>query len=110
MKRKQNQRYRDKDGSLRTDYMVRAEYWEDGEFVITIGGAPIGQTVSARDAKIIVNWLRTAAILITNADADRYQWLKNNADCEESTHHILFELSGEQWDAAIDAALRAKHD
>lgn len=32
--------------------------WEDDEFVITIDGKPIGQTLHEKDAKIFCKWLR----------------------------------------------------
>ena len=38
-------------------------------------------------------------------DAERYRWLKADADTEDSSHHILFETVADEWDAAIDAAL-----
>ena len=38
-------------------------------------------------------------------DAERYRWLKADADNEDSSHHILFETVADEWDAAIDAAL-----
>jgi hypothetical protein len=43
--------------------------WEDGEYVVTMDGAPIGRTVSRKEATFLVEWLKTAVLeVLTNAD------------------------------------------
>ena len=34
--------------------------WEDGEYVVTIDGEPVGGTVTPEEAKAIVRWMGTA--------------------------------------------------
>lgn len=35
------------------------EIWDDGDYIITANGKPIGMTVSKKDGIIISNWLKT---------------------------------------------------
>ena len=37
------------------------ERWEDEDHVVTIDGAPIGCTLSKRDADVVVRWLRSVS-------------------------------------------------
>lgn len=46
-----------------------------------------------------------AALRELSKDAERYRWLREDADTDGSTHRIMFEVPGYEWDAAIDAAL-----
>lgn len=38
----------------------KAEHWDDGDYVITCAIGPIGQTLSAHNAKQMAEWLNTA--------------------------------------------------
>ncbi len=58
----------------------------------------------ASDHDRIVSELRKE-LKAARADAERYRWLKKDADDENSSHYILFELGAcDEWDAAIDKA------
>ena len=37
---------------------INYEAWEDGEFVITINGKPVGNTLSQRNAVDMTSWLK----------------------------------------------------
>jgi len=50
---------------------IKAEHWEDDEFVITIDGKPVGQTMHLRDAAFILRWLPTALADIQALPPDR---------------------------------------
>ena len=67
---------RDLDGSLRWDYWVNLELWEDDEYVITLGGTPVGQTLSAKEGLRIRDWLVTAIDEIVSETA-----IKSELDC-----------------------------
>ena len=43
------------------DEIIQVEIWEGDERVITVGGKPVGGTISKRDSQVIRNWLLTAA-------------------------------------------------
>lgn len=42
------------------NYSIRFERFEGDEYIITLNGDPIGQTLHYKDAIIVSNWLITA--------------------------------------------------
>lgn len=38
----------------------RVEKWEDDEYIITLNGKPVGQTVTFHEGQDIVEWLKTS--------------------------------------------------
>ena len=56
-------------------------------------------TMDERDAAL-------ADLAAARADAERYRWLRNKHEYNANAANIVQEVSGEGWDAAIDAALK----
>lgn len=48
---------------------------------------------------------KTAECDALRKDAERYRWLKQNADTDGSTHRIYMELNIDEWDETIDEAI-----
>lgn len=82
----------DKDGTVRMDYWIRVEPWEDGEYVITLGGVPKGITISnLRDAKLVRDWL--ISYLPVPSD-DRAQRLDSALRAYRQFAHVLLTTIG----------------
>ena len=52
---------------------IRYAAWENGEYIITVDGKPIGCTVSEHEATVIVKWLMTAIKEIRASQGQRQE-------------------------------------